>query len=147
MTGRYLGALIVAITWLTVETFNLAIPDKNLSTNLMVTKKTTEKRYRELKNTFIQIGRNLLPWGNYIKKKDIISHIPEILKQIEFRKKHNNSLNNKDFIKNLCIQENTLLTSPPCLKKKILEKEKRKKKIELAKQRIHYKFYNSKFFY
>jgi len=108
---------------------------KYLSELLNVSSNTTLLRVKELKTTLIRLGSKLLPWGNNLTLKNIIHHIPMILKHLELY----SELNLKGNISEKTKEQTTNVHSdikPPAFYKNQLKKEKRKAKIESAKKRI-----------
>ena len=107
---------------------------KYLSDLLNISPATTTLRVKELKNTLIRLGTKLLPWGSNLNLKNIIIHIPVILKHLELYSElsHKENISEEVKVKNNVHSD----IKPPVFYKNELKKEKRKLKIESAKNRI-----------
>src|SRR5690606_22579257 len=88
VTGRRPGAITAAAIMLSLQLQNLPEALSTISEALNVSQQTIKIRLRELKDTLIITGQRLLPWGDDINRKNILIHLPDILRQLEFVKSY-----------------------------------------------------------
>eukprot|EP01119_Soliformovum_irregulare_P021891 TRINITY_DN7372_c0_g1_i1.p1 TRINITY_DN7372_c0_g1~~TRINITY_DN7372_c0_g1_i1.p1 ORF type:complete len:481 (-),score=116.61 TRINITY_DN7372_c0_g1_i1:12-1454(-) len=147
-TGRRPSAITAAAIALSLEYNNQKVELQVVSDILHCSTATVKIRLRELKDDFIRIGKTILPWGSEMNRRNIVSNMEEILKQIDFlaeQKKASGSkapsplaspISDDLDIKPSSLDEEIPHAVPPSQKAWERLKEKRRVKVVRAKRRI-----------
>jgi hypothetical protein len=126
-TGRKPTIVAAAALLLAVEFLELNIKQSSILDILGVTQHSAFCRLRELKDTFIQLGIQLLPWGGDINRKNVVLFLSDIINQLQFLDERKKETNSSIQVVNL---------QPPSLHRSQEKKDIRRQKIQLAKQRL-----------
>ena len=84
-TGRQPAASAAAALRISLEVNNISMPLKELCKSLDCSEYTVDQRYKEAMQRLLEMGQQLLPYGNVIKRRNLKAYVPQILTQIELR--------------------------------------------------------------
>jgi hypothetical protein len=137
-TGRRPASIAAAAIMLAMIASAVEPNLESIAKLLNVAQATIKTRARELRNTLAKIAIEELPWGSAINEKNIVNHLPAILKYIEFKARSTPAVEVVEEEKKISptSAKIALANLPPSFAKNSIAKEERRKKIAIAKEKL-----------